>query len=382
MSIKVAIRHRTIYEYDRAINLSPHVFRLKPAPHCRTPILAYSLWIEPDEKFVNWQQDPFGNYLARVVFPEKTRKLQFEVELIAEMIVINPFDFFLEKYAKEYPFSYTYQLKKELLPYFEITEKSTLLNEWLVKVDTSKRISVIDFLVALNQRLFDHISYTVRFEPGIQTCEETLEKRSGSCRDSAWLLVQILRRLGLASRFVSGYLIQLRSDQKALDGPSGPEEDFTDLHAWTEVYIPGAGWIGLDPTSGLFAGEGHIPLCCTPDPVSAAPVTGMTDICETEFSYKNEVARIHEDPRVTKPYSEEQWATINALGNMIDTELAAGDVRLTMGGEPTFVSVDDMEADEWNTAADGPQKRKLGAQLIKKLQSAFGAGGMIHYGQG
>ncbi len=382
MSIKVAIRHQTTYEYDRSVNLSPHTFRLRPAAHCRTPILSYSLKIKPEEHFLNWQQDPFGNFLARVVFPEKATSLQFEVEVIAEIIVINPFDFFIESYAEEFPFNYTTQLKKELLPYFEVAESGPMLQSWLKRIDQKKKIRMIDFLVYLNQEVQKSVDYTIRMEQGVQTCEKTLDIHSGSCRDSAWLLVQIFRHLGLAARFVSGYLIQLKADQQALDGPSGTVVDFTDLHAWTEVYVPGAGWIGLDPTSGLFAGEGHIPLCCTPDPVSAAPVTGMTDVCETKFSFKNEVFRIHEDPRVTKPYSEEQWATIIGLGNKVDEDLLSGDVRLTMGGEPTFVSVDDMEAKEWNTTADGKHKRILGGHLISKLKSSFGPGGLIHKGQG
>ena len=382
MSIKVAIRHQTTYEYDRFVNLSPHTFRLRPAAHCRTPILAYSLKIQPQEQFLNWQQDPFGNFLARVVFPEKTNGLHFEVEVIAEIIVINPFDFFIESYAEEFPFDYTTQLKKELLPYFEVSEAGPMILSWLKRIDRSKKMRMIDFLVYLNQEVQKSVDYTIRMEQGVQTCEKTLDIHSGSCRDSAWLLVQIFRHLGLAARFVSGYLIQLKADQQALDGPSGTVVDFTDLHAWTEVYVPGAGWIGLDPTSGLFAGEGHIPLCCTPDPVSAAPVTGMTDECETKFSFKNEVFRIHEDPRVTKPYSEEQWATIIGLGNKVDEDLQRSDVRLTMGGEPTFVSVDDMEGKEWNTTADGPHKRILGGQLIARLKNAFGAGGLIHKGQG
>ncbi len=382
MSIKVAVRHQMFYEYDRAVNLSPHTFRLRPAPHCRTPILSYSLKIKPENHFINWQQDPFGNLLARVVFPDQTTRLHFEVEIIADMIVINPFDFFVEKYAEKFPFAYTSQLKKELQPYFEVTENGPLLKELVKSIDLSENISINNFLVALNQKIWSHTQYLVRLEPGVQTCEQTLNLKSGSCRDSGWLLVQVLRHLGLAARFASGYLIQLKADVKALDGPSGPEHDFTDLHAWAEVFIPGAGWVGLDPTSGLFAGEGHIPLCCTPDPVSAAPVTGMTDVCQVTFSFKNEVVRIHEDPRVTKPYTEEQWATILALGNKIDEDFLASDIRLTMGGEPTFVSIDDMEGKEWNTTADGPHKRKLGADLIKRLKSQFAPSGYIHKGQG
>jgi uncharacterized protein (DUF2126 family)/transglutaminase-like putative cysteine protease len=382
MSIKVAIRHKTSYLYDRAVNLSPHVFRLRPAPHCRTPILSYSFNVSPDKHFINWQQDPFGNYQARVVFQEQTKALTFDVEVITDMVIINPFDFFIEKYADNFPFAYDLQLKKELQPYFEITDQGPLLKDFLASIDISKPVRTIDFLVALNQKIWKNTAYTVRLEPGVQSCEQTLEYKKGSCRDSAWLMVQMLRHLGLAARFVSGYLIQLKADQKAIDGPSGPEADFTDLHAWAEVYIPGAGWVGLDATSGLFAGEGHIPLCCTPDPISAAPVTGMTDVCEVTFDYKNEVYRIHEDPRVTKPYTDEQWATIIALGNKVDEDLEAGDMRLTMGGEPTFVSIDDMEAKEWNTAADGPQKKVLGAKLIRRLKKSFGPGGLIHKGQG
>jgi uncharacterized protein (DUF2126 family)/transglutaminase-like putative cysteine protease len=382
MSIKVAIHHRTSYQYDRAVSLSPHIFRLRPAPHCRTPILSYSLKINPEKHFLNWQQDPFGNYQARAVFPDQTKAFSFDVEVLAEIVVINPFDFFIEDYAEKFPFEYPEQLKKELAPYFEIAERGPLLQKFLGEVERSKDLRMIDFLVALNQQVWKSTTYLIRLEPGVRSCEETLSLKSGSCRDSAWLLVQALRHLGLASRFVSGYLIQLKADQKALDGPSGPEQDFTDLHAWAEVFVPGAGWIGLDATSGLFAGEGHIPLCCTPHPSSAAPVTGATDKCEVTFRYSNEVFRIHEDPRVTKPYNELQWKNIMQLGARIDEDMRQGDVRLTMGGEPTFVSADDMEAKEWNTLADGPQKRERGADLIRRLKNSFGPGGVIHKGQG
>jgi uncharacterized protein (DUF2126 family) len=237
-------------------------------------------------------------------------------------------------------------------------------------------------LVDLNLRLCDSVRYIVRMEPGVQTPEETLEKGSGSCRDSGWLLVQLLRHLGLAARFVSGYLIQLRPDIKALDGPAGPEEDFTDLHAWAEVYLPGAGWVGLDPTSGLLAGEGHIPLAATALPSSAAPVTGLIDPCESSFEVTMRVTRIHEDPRVTRPLTEAQWQAVDALGHRVEAQLQAAGVRLTMGGEPTFVSVDDMDGVEWNFNALGERKRELAGELLLRLRDRFAPGSVLYHGQG
>jgi transglutaminase-like putative cysteine protease len=298
MVMHVALNHKTVYRYDRLVGLGPQIVRLRPAPHCRTRVVSYSLKIEPKKHFINWQQDPFGNYLARLVFPDRTKDLSVEVDLVAEMAALNPFDFFVEPAAENFPFVYEPALKKDLAPYLECEHAGPHLRAWLASVSRN-RTSTVNFLVDLNRRLQGEIAYVIRMEPGIQSCEETLSLRSGSCRDSGWLLVQILRHLGLAARFVSGYLIQLRPDVKALDGPSGAEHDFTDLHAWTEVYLPGAGWIGFDPTSGLLAGEGHLPLACTPDPQSAAPITGAVDPCEVEFGHELHVTRIFEQPRVT-----------------------------------------------------------------------------------
>ncbi|VUD64844.1 hypothetical protein TDB9533_03415 [Thalassocella blandensis] len=381
MAIRVALHHKTAYNFDRFVKLSPHVVRLRPAVHSRTPIRSYSLKVEPEEHFINWQQDAFGNWLARLVFPEKTKRLSISVEVIAEMTVINPFDFFLEEYAEKFPFKYNKQSRKELAPYLETLDKEPLFDKFLSSVSLEKK-PTIDFLVEINQKVQQAVDYTVRLEPGIQTPEETLKLGKGSCRDSAWLLVQLLRHLGLAARFASGYLVQLTPDEKPIEGPSGPTADFTDLHAWCEVHLPGAGWVGLDPTSGLFAGEGHIPLACTPDPVSAAPIEGFTDKCEVEFEYSNEVSRIHEDPRVTKPYTDAQWADIIALGDKVDQDLLANDVRLTMGGEPTFVSIDDMESAQWNTEALGRDKLRLAKTLLLRLRDHFAPQGLLHYGQG
>ena len=381
MSIHVALHHVTSYRYDRLVNLSPQVVRLRPAPHCRTPILSYSLRVEPETHFINWQQDPFSNYLARLVFPEKTGTFKVTVDLVAEMAVYNPFDFFLEPSAETFPFSYEAGLEQELAPYRVPEPATPALQAFLDTIDRTE-VRTIDFLVGLNQRLQREIGYTIRLEPGVQTPEETLTKASGSCRDTGWLLVETLRHLGLAARFVSGYLIQLKSDVQALDGPSGTEVDFTDLHAWCEVYLPGAGWIGLDPTSGLLAGEGHIPLACSPQPSSAAPITGAVDECEVEFGHEMKITRIWESPRVTKPYTEDQWQAVLALGEQVDRELVAGDVRLTMGGEPTFVSVDDRDGPEWNTDALGPTKRLYATDLVHRLRTEYGQGGFLHFGQG
>ena len=385
MTIRVALNHQTLYSFDRAVNLWPHEIRLRPAAHSRTPILSYSLNVEPTGHFLNWQQDPFGNWVARLVFPEKAELLKITVDLVADMTVINPFDFFMDEVAENYPFEYPDGLKRELGPYLEADPATPRLADWLTRTREellNKPLRTIDMLVGINQRIKDEVGYIVRLEAGVQTPEQTLELKLGSCRDSAWLLVQALRHLGLAARFASGYLIQIKADVMALDGPSGAEQDFTDLHAWTEAYIPGAGWIGLDPTSGLLAGEGHIPLACTAIPSSAAPVIGVTEVCESHFDFAMTVTRIHEDPRVTKPYNEAQWQAILALGHQVDVELTEQDVRLTMGGEPTFVSIDDMEGSEWNFTALSDKKRELSGELLTRLQGHFAPGAMLHFGQG
>ena len=343
----------------------------------------YSLTVRPADHFINWQQDPSGNHLARCVFPTPTEELAIIVDLVADLTAINPFDFFIDESAARWPFDYDPGLRHDLEPYLAVTTEGggSRLEAWVAAIGRTPT-PLIQFLVALNRRVRDDVDYAVRIEHGVHSPQETLAAGVGSCRDSAWLLVGILRRLGIAARFASGYLVQLVPDPApAAAGPAptgGPTSDFTDLHAWAEAYVPGAGWVGLDATSGLLAGEGHIPLACTSAPAAAAPVEGATGRAETAFAYANHVRRFADDEaRVTLPYTPHEWARVEELGRSVDAALIAVDVRLTMGGEPTFVAVGAGGVPEWSTAADGPTKRRLATALAGRLADRLAPGALL-----
>ncbi|MGA2050655.1 MAG: transglutaminase family protein, partial [Terracidiphilus sp.] len=374
----MALNHRTVYQYEKAISLGPQVIQLRPALHCRTPILSYSLEVSPSEHILNWQLDPHNNRQARLLFSGKTDEFLVDVNLVADLSPYNPFAFFLEPGFEEYPFAYTPGLAKDLEPYRSVDPAGPLLHSFLESF-VGRKSGTIGLLLDLNRKLRVEIGYLTRLAPGVQTCEETLEKRSGSCRDSAWLLVQCLRNLGIAARFVSGYLIQLQSDDLA---SGGPDADSADLHAWAEAFLPGAGWIGMDPTSGLLAGEGHIPLVCTPTASQAAPIGGTSEPAKVEFSYSMEIRRLNDPRRTSKPFTNQDWLRITHVAHGVDEELKEQDVRLTMGGEPTYVGIDDPESPQWNIDAAGSMKRTRGLALIQGLREGMASGGFLHYGQG
>ena len=290
MIMLVSLRHGTRYLYDRPVTLGPHEIRLKPVPGCRTPVPSYSLSVRPAQHSIHWHHDAAGNNVARVLFQEKIPQFEIDVALTADLAPVNPFDFLVSPGAERFPLAYPDTVRPELQAYLSATENGVQLQRWLMEFRASEKPEgrgTIDLLAAINGRVKRDIAYVTRMEHGIQSCEDTLGQRSGSCRDSGWFLVQALRHLGIAARFVSGYLIQLSGS-----APDAPKADSAELHAWAEAYLPGAGWIGFDPTSGLLAAEGHIPLARAATPALAAPVTGSVEPSNSQMQFSMSVQRL------------------------------------------------------------------------------------------
>ncbi|MES2205652.1 MAG: transglutaminase family protein [Pseudomonadota bacterium] len=387
-TLQVRLQHRTQYRFDRPTVLSAHEVRLRPAPHARTPILGYSLEVggEDTKPFMNWQQDAYGNWVSRLDFQKPLNEFELKINLTADLQPVNPFDFFTEPESEYFPFDYEggypERHRAGLAPFLNPIYLGEKGYQWVkeFKATLPEKIRTVDVLVAINQQLYEDINYLIRMEPGVRDPEETLSLGNGSCRDTCWLLANLLRAMGLAARFVSGYLIQLKPDPTEGDAPT---KDFTDLHAWTEVFIPGAGWVGLDPTSGLLTSEGHIPLSCTPTPEEAAPVYGFTSPCESEFDFSMIVERIQEAPRHTFPYTDDTWQAIDAMGERVDVALNEAGLKLTQGGEPTFIATNNSTGPEWNFTALSPEKRVYGETLLERLANRLGAEGTWrHAGQG
>jgi uncharacterized protein (DUF2126 family)/transglutaminase-like putative cysteine protease len=381
MGIQVALKHETRYRYERPVLLGPQTIQLRPAPHCRTQILSYSLDVTPADRVLSWQFDPLANHIARAIFPSRTTDFVVQVNVVADLEPVNAFAFLLQPGFETVPFCYSPELARDLEPFLAVEPPGPLLHAFIANIPSGPQPTV-SFLVDLNARVRDAIDYVTRLEHGVQRCEETLALGSGSCRDSAWLLVQICRQLGIAARFVSGYLIQLADDDQGAADPTGPKVDSADLHAWAEVYLPGAGWIGMDPTSGLLTAEGHIPLACSSTPSGAAPIGGTVEPADVEFTHRVSVRRLNEGLRLSKPYSDQDWAQVRELAHALDRELIAQDVRLTMGGEPTFVGIDEPESPQWNLEALGTLKRTRGLALLRSLRERTAPGALLHFGQG
>lgn len=382
--MRILVQHTSRYRYPEPASLGPQLLRLRPATHAKARIESYSLKASAGE--LRWQQDAIGNFVGRLTFPGiRVTDLTVQVELAVEIRPVNPFDFTVDEFARELPFAYTAAQAKELGPFLDLEDpqlevgpKARAFLDGLPKAG-----GTVALLVELNRLVNRGIRYVIREEPGIWTPEETLAHGEGSCRDSAVLLVRALRERGLAARFVSGYLIQLTDEGMIPDQPKGVSRDVVDLHAWAEAWLPGAGWIGLDATSGLLCGEGHVPLACTAVPSQASPIEGTTDVLADDVSFEMKVGRLGHEARPTAPYTEEVWQELLAAGARTDVALDALGLTLTAGGEPTFNSREHPDAPEWNGEAVGPTKWTQGVRLMRELKKRLcpGAATLLRMGK-
>ena len=310
--------------------------------------------------------------------------LGIEVELAVDVRPVNPFDFFLDDRCAQLPFDYPPESALDLSPFLTQGDPALRTGRRFARLlETVPRAGLtVPLLVSANQAVNRAVRYVIREEPGIWTPEETLEQGRGSCRDQAVLLMALLRARGLAARFASGYLIQLTDEGMIPDEPRGIGRDVVDLHAWVEVYLPGAGWIGLDPTSGLLCGEGHLPLACVARPALAAPVEGTSDVAAEAVTFEMTVGRLGHEVRPTAPFPDPAWEALLAGGDRADAALTAQGLALTTGGEPTFNAREGPELPEWNGEALGPAKWEAGLRLARELRDRLAPGGVLLRRQG
>jgi len=383
--MRLFVQHRSHYEYPRPAALGPHLVRLRPANHTRARIETYRLAIEPAHR-VHWHQDPHGNHVARVTFQlgQRVDALDVLVELAVDIRPVNPFDFLVDPRCREVPFAYPDGLAEELAPFLGLDDPAYAIGPRARELIDSLPAhgEPVDVMVEANRRIGAEVRYVIREEHGVWTPEQTLCEGRGSCRDSAVLLIAALRSRGLAARFVSGYLIQLTDEGMIPDQPRGIGRDVVDLHAWAEVYLPGAGWIGLDATSGLLTGEGHIPLACTASPALASPIDGTSDVTAVRVDFSTSIARLGHEPRPTAPYTEKVWQELLAGADRADVAIERSGLVVTVGGEPTFTSREAPEAPEWNGEALGDSKWRQGLRLAEGLRDRLVPGAVVLHRMG
>jgi uncharacterized protein (DUF2126 family)/transglutaminase-like putative cysteine protease len=378
--VRVLVQHRSRYVYPTPTLLGPQVIRLRPSDHARARVESYRLDIAPEHR-VHWQRDPHGNRVARVTFKsgQRVEALEIVVELAVDLRPVNPFDFFIDARAKETPFAYPDGMAGELAAFLDTGDPAYRLGRRAIELlgKLPAKMDTVGLLVEVSSLVKQHVAYVIRDEAGVWTPEDTLVNGRGSCRDSAALLVALLRARGIAARFVSGYLVQLADEGMIPDEPKGVDRDVVDLHAWCEAYLPGAGWIGLDGTSGLFAGEGHIPLACTASPATAAPLDGTSEHAASHVEFATKIGRLGHEPRPTAPYTDDVWHDLLAAGDRADAALAAAGLLVTVGGEPTFCARDGVDAKEWQSDALGPDKWRRGRALADTLRDRLAPGGVV-----
>ena len=378
--MRLLLQHRSSYHYPVPANLGPHTLRMRPTAHAKARIETYRLLIGC-EHTLRWQQDPYGNHIAKVHFPAEPQvdSLDILVEITVDVRPVNPFDFLLEELAENTPFEYPSSLRQELAPFLHLDDpvfaRGPLYEAFSASLPRSGPTSSL--VPALNAEVARRTRYVIREEAGVYTPEESLAAGKASCRDSAVLLTALLRERGLAARFVSGYLVQLTDEGMLPDQPKGVTRDVVDLHAWCEVYLPGAGWLGLDATSGLLCGEGHIPLCAASVPSLASPLEGTADQASDAVDFSMVIGRLGHEASPTTPYTDAVWTQLRAVGDKVDRHLEAHHVRLTMGGEPTFNAREHVDAPEWNGDAMGPTKLPFGRKLAHELRQRIAPGAAI-----